>query len=304
MKYFRHFFQVDGEVVVLMTDQQMVELGLTALGDRWKLRDFCSDSTIIQQQLFFPSRSSTASASASTSSSSSKIFSEDPEKRKILLLHLRQQYSGSRVKKKVGRQPRAERVIQLGLRVDVGVEVGQDGISVRKHKTIKAPLGDKNTIALKFDIDVSYTDMLHMVKQAFFPGGVSPVLGDGTNFSTFELVNGRNINISDGPTIFTINGYIQDHMIPGSVRLYLMCIPHASISGEGDHCDDDMGSDSEYLPELACLQPSAANFTATSPSNEVYIRNDLLSRPQNTGPTTSASSSATSSGYMFYQRQV
>ena len=48
----------------------------------------------------------------------------------------------------------------------------------RQWQQVKAPLGDKNMITMKMDVNQCYQVVLETVKDAFFPNGVNPAMGD------------------------------------------------------------------------------------------------------------------------------
>ena len=121
-------------------------------------------------------------------------------------------------------------------------------------------------MSMKIDPNVGYQPFLETVKEAFFPDGVNPTVGEISLFHDFERVNGHNVNICEGLDEFTLNRYIEKKMISGSVRLYLM------LSNEAGG-DDQTETDPDYLPDLEMVDShTTSSHMATSPSGEVLIR--------------------------------
>jgi hypothetical protein len=165
------------------------------------------------------------------------------------------------------------------LKVDFNAEPSQ----------VKSPLGDKNTILLDIDITAEYDAILSLVKDAFFPSGNNPVTGALADY-TCEMVNGRNENVFDimNGSTFTIPTYILQQMVPGSIRLYLLCTNTKDIMLASPDLEtrlvtleSTMSSAADPDPEYL---PDPRKFSPTSPSEEIWIRRPI-------GQTTEASSS-------------
>jgi hypothetical protein len=247
------------------------------------LRAFCSTSSTPT----LPESGVTPIPSTSTGAATDTAPNDDhQDRRKHLLKLLRHNYSGKRQQKsallmtKQGRPKRKTRVVQFGMRL----ALSNDDDSKINHQNVKSPLGDKNQIALTVDLNASYEDVLQTVTEALFPGDRNPVIGPRSDFSDFQIVNGHNTNVRSGLSQpFTLPVYVDQHLIPGAIRLFLLIKPAESLLPTSEPAaekkeasitvtsveDED---DSDYLPELG------GSFTATSPSNEVFIRRNILTR--------------------------
>ena len=184
----------------VLSDNQLIDLGVTALGDRSMLRNFCQCNT---------GNPSTAEPLVIAQSDTTTNANSNNQRQQLLSM-IRQNYPSGRVqgpRRRPGRPVRSERAVQFGLRI-LDEETTITHPRLRNTKTVKAPLGDKNMISIKMDPNVGYQPFLETVKKAFFPDGVNPAVGEISLVHHFEIVNGLNVNICEGLDEFTLNRYI------------------------------------------------------------------------------------------------
>ncbi|XP_064626922.1 G2/M phase-specific E3 ubiquitin-protein ligase-like [Lineus longissimus] len=279
--------KIDGDVVRVLDESQLIEVGITALGDRSMLRNFCQSDSNTTQPINQPT------AVASTPSTTTCRPSSD--RRAYLLKCLRENYGSQRQRfqnrekrshASKGRPVSMKRAVEMRLRILCKQDDGTVTHPGRRDsKPVKKPLGDKNMINLKIDPSIGYEQFLEIVKEAFFPGGMNPVVGDIDLFQGFELVDGLNINICTGLQDFSLNKYIEKKNTSGALRLNLLL----SMVEPEPHADDptvtgmiESDPDPDYLPDLDIK----SEHIATSPSGEVLIRRNQCRRasPQATRP--------------------
>ena len=212
----------------IFDEHHYLDLGLTAMGHREKLKRFCDESE--------PGESST--------SSSADIETDCPEQiknRRERLLELIRRKGTTKPARPgttrgntvpVGRPKKTSRVISMGMRLLS--ERKRDAEGARIAVTVKSPLGDKNVVAIEFDFDANYDQMLCKITATLFKNGINSVAGKATDF-LLEVVNGRNENVRRAMTgNFTLANYLEEKHIPGAIRLYLLCVPIQLLSDDSD----------------------------------------------------------------------
>ena len=89
-------------------------------------------------------------------------------------------------------------------------------------------------MAIEFDLDANYDQMLCKITATLFKNGINSVAGKATDF-LLEVVNGRNENVRRAMTgNFTLANYLEEKHIPGAIRLYLLCVPIQLLSDDSD----------------------------------------------------------------------
>ena len=203
--------QIDGTTVGLLSDGQINELGLTALGDVMRLREFCKGS-IGEATRTMTGRKSTAVSAIRPANAGKKKRSKIL---KDLLAESDLQPEMPTQRKKTGRPPTMIRSITLGLRV-------ASQSTTEGFFKIKSPLGDKDVINKDVDPCAPYHDLLESCCDALFPGGKNQSIGSLSQYNT-QLVNVANMCITDGIKDCTLRNYIQIKMIKGALRLHVLC---------------------------------------------------------------------------------
>ena len=227
MVYFASL-QVDSAAVNIFDEHHYSHLGLTAMGHREKLKRFCDESE--------PGESST--------SSSADIETNCPEQiknRRERLLELIRRKGTSKPARPgptrgspvtAGRPKQTSRVISIGMRLLS--ERKRDAKGARIAVTVKSPLGDKNVVAIEFDLDANYDQMLCKITATLLKNGVNSVAGKAAEY-LLEMANGRNENVRSAITgYFTLANYLEEKHIPGAIRLYLGQLPRREAHSRGD----------------------------------------------------------------------
>ena len=194
-----------------MTDSQLSELGLRAIGDIVQIRQFALEADVLD---FVPI--------------------DRKQRKKQLLSAVRPSQRSARsvasVMKK-GRPTKNYRSISLGMRT----RDEDRNIKARSFLGIKAPLGDANFVKVDVLLDSDYATILSQCEDVLFPDGENPVIGQLANFTT-ELVNGHCVNVNElvhGP--FSIESYLVERHVGGAIRLYLLCNPIQNASSSSSH---------------------------------------------------------------------
>jgi hypothetical protein len=112
--------------------------------------------------------------------------------------------------------------------------INSDG--TRSATTVSRPLGDRNTIALRCQLSLTYDELLNKMQDSFFPGGQNVILGSLEDY-TCEIVNCHNDNITKIDDVFTISRYMDLKHIAGEVRFYLLT-----------QCNDNLGMNDNIVP--------------------------------------------------------
>ncbi len=201
--------------------------------------------------------SSLSSASSSRGRQvESAATDNQPDKRRKLLKLLQEMRGDEKPKKgKTGRPLSVEKAVTMGLRIARDNRV--------KYQQISSPLGDKKLLTIALPLEKSYRTILKIAKDAFFPQGTNPVLGDVDTYD-LSLVNSANLNIEADIPEFTLRKYLTKKNIGGSVRLHLLC-------ASSDLLSDERGDLSLDLPDLDELPDFSRYLNATS-SGEVALR--------------------------------
>lgn len=93
-------------------------------------------------------------------------------------------------------------------------------------------------------MDTGYEDFLVKAQQSFFPNGINPTIGLLSDYHHMSIVNGHNVCVKKMELIFSIENYIQEKMVAGSIRFFLLCNSEAF-----DNHDTDV--DAVGLPDLS-----------------------------------------------------
>ncbi len=255
----------------MLSEEQLRQLGLQAVGDILMFQRFCST----------PNNDDQANPDKGQESSL-------PERRKKLLALLSATDVSSdqlTSRKQSGRPPANSRVCSVGLRLSK-INSPTNGAGAMTYKQIRSPLGDKSMLSLRLDMTASYDSILGSIIAVMFPGGKNPVLGPLADFTT-ALVNTSNVcilnNITSGE--FTLRKYIEEKAIGGgALRIHLLCSPNMC-----DTSDQDDETDSKTLPELShilglssSVSSDSFTFLDATESGEVAFR--VSSTPQQSPP--------------------
>ncbi len=218
-----------------MSDAQLNELGLTAIGDILTLRNYCSERD--------EERDCNADSAPQYPGTSDGAETQVQKRRKLLKLLLSGNKKSDPAKKAAGRPPAEKKKVTAGLRLSRP----QGGN--KPYIQLKSPLGDANTIALAVSMNATYEEVLEVMRSAFFPENVSPVLGDA-NYYTMAVVNTGN-DIIEGALdcSFTIRAYLSKKMIAGSLRLHLLC----TTNKHEVELEDDLGN-IDHIEEVTCYE--------------------------------------------------
>ncbi len=187
------------------------------------------------------------------------------EKRRKLLELLKDMSKGqtdvpqSGGKKIPGRPPKQTKQITAGLRIR-DTQGGQTD-NATSYKQVKRPLGDKNVITLNIQVDVTYDGLIQCLKEAFFPGGLNPVVGHSDDYD-MEAVNCSNMILSQDPqSDFTLRRYLSEKMISGSFRIHLLLKPRITLTPEvtdGDVNEDTAAGDNTNEDTRNSMSPDAS----------------------------------------------
>ncbi len=262
-----------------MNLEQLSSLGLTALGDIVTLRQFCAGETAaaptVASACSMSSPNETLQPSEQGDSDSQPSSGQDRRRRLLSLLQEMESKKGSKPKRLPGRPKCTVKPVTAGLRLKI--KSRRKAVKHSGFKQVKSPLGDKTLITLKFEMNSTYAEMLQEMKQAFFPHGANPVIGEVADYHV-EIVNTANVNINSSTDDMTLEQYLTEKRISGAVRLHLLCTPLLSSDEELTTNQTTGDTDLDSLPDLSTLnEPDLmgdlpAFFLNVTDSGEVALR--------------------------------